>query len=1077
MGASGLNVYKSNRLEKLFDCLADVVGSPLSSPFVSEVIIVQSKGMERWLSMQLASRFGAWANCRYPFPNRFVRDITGLLLGESGEWDLLDSETVAWCVLQRLPGLIGRGSFEPLRTYLGDERRTLKEFQLSERIADLFDSYAVYRPDVVLGWDAGRGTDWQADLWRALYRDQGQVHRAALWRRALDLLQEGRANISGLAERVSIFGIPALPRYHFDLFRALAAHVPVHLFLLNPCKEFWAEIVPDRKIVSLQRSGERSVKELHFEEGNPVLASLGKLGRDFFAVVEELGQEQERLTESVDPGEATLLAAIQSDILALRNRGEDGKKQSVSRDDYSLQVQSCHSPWREIEVLNDNLLRLFETDKDLKPRDILVMTPDIEAYAPYITAVFEACQDERKRIPYSIADRRAPSESRTIDVFLKLLALCKGRFYISQVLDLLDAPAVRLRFGLSGEDVDSILRWVEETRIRWGTDASHRARLGLPAFNEGSWRAGTERLLLGYALLGDEETLFLDRLPYADVEGAESAVLGKFLGFLEELFTCVRDLETARTLSSWSEALLSVVAAFIGETEESARDIQLLRTHLFDLKEFQARSGFKESVGIEVIRYHLLRRLNREQLSRGFLTGGVTFCEMLPMRSIPFKVIALVGMNSDAYPREERPVGFDIIAQDPRSGDRSLREEDRYLFLEAIVSARHVLYLSYVGQSLRDNSKIPPSVLVSELLDYCEQGFTLSDGSAVEKHLVMEHRLQPFSPSYFTKNGSLFSYSDEDFEAASVRHRSREQALPFITKPLAEPSAEWKQVTLRDLKRFYRNPVEYILNNRLSIYLGEQGGLLHEEEPFTLDSLDRFVLGEEMTEKALAGADVNGLYGLARARGMLPPGTPGELSFHDLVTDVESFVEKVRPYASGQMLAPLDVEFAIDGLLVSGRIERLYPDGALSFRFAKDKAKYELGAWIDHLVLNYVRTNGYPLESRVLTPDQAWVYRPVHGAEGLLRSLLRRYWQGLMEPLRFFPQSSFVYADRFRQKKDREAAFNAARFAWLGNEHTKGEGSDAYFDLCFRDADPLRDPFEECALEVFEPLIGHKEKI
>jgi len=1074
MDAFGFNVYTSNRLEKLFDRLANVVADPLSSPFASEVIIVQSKGMERWLSMQLASMFGAWANCRYPFPNRFMREMMKALLGEGGDPGFLDSETTAWCVLQKIPELIEKGPFEPLRTYLGDKRRTLKEFQLSERIADLFDSYAVYRPDVVLGWDAGRDTHWQADLWRALYGEGGQPHRADLWRRALGLLREGRASVSGLAERVSIFGIPALPRYHFELFRALAAYVPVHLFLLDPCKEYWADILPDRKIVSLQRSREASVGELHFEEGNQVLASLGKLGRDFFRVVAEL--EQEPLTDSVEVGEATLLAAIQSDMLSLRNRGSDGKKHSVSRDDFSLQVHSCHSPWREIEVLNDNILRLFETDKDLKPRDILVMTPDIEAYAPYITAVFEACQDERKKIPYSIADRRAPSESRTIDVFLKLLALCKGRFYISQVLDLLDAPAVRLRFGLSSEDVDSILRWVEETRVRWGIDASHRAKLGLPAFNENSWRAGTERLLLGYALLGDEERLFLDRLPYADVEGAECKALGKFLGFLEELFACIHDLETARSLASWSETLLHVTAAFIAETEESARDVQLLRTYLFELQELQVKSGFEENVGIEVTRYHLLRRLNREQLSRGFLAGGVTFCEMLPMRSIPFKVIALVGLNSDAYPREERPVGFDIIAQDPRPGDRSLREEDRYLFLEAIVSARHVLYLSYVGQSLRDNSKVPPSVLVSELLDYCEQGFVLADGSEITDHLLTEHRLQPFSPSYFTRDGSLFSYSDEDFEAARTHARSRELALPFITKPLPEPSAEWKQVTLRDLKRFYRNPVEYILNLRLGIYLRERGAMLEEEEPFSLDALDKYTMGEEMTEKALAGVDVRGLYRLMRARGILPPGTPGELSFNDLVMEVESFVQEVKPYAAEQMLPPLDVDFEIDGFAVSGRIERIYPAGALSFRFAKDKAKYELGAWIDHLVLNRAGKQGYPLESRVVTLDQTWLYRPVSDAEEALRFLLKLYWQGLQKPLRFFPQSSFAYVERFRKRKDREAALGAARFAWEGSDHVPGEGTDAYLNLCFRDVNPLEDPFEQLALGVFEPLIEHREK-
>ncbi len=520
--------------------------------------------------------------------------------------------------------------------------------------------------------------------------------------------------------------------------------------------------------------------ELHFDVGNPLLASLGKLGRDFFRAIVDL--ESEPVSDFIDPGEDSLLCAIQSDILNLRNRGESAPKTVINPMDASLQVHSCHGPWREIEVLYDTLLNIFEANQDLTPRDVLVMTPKIETYAPYISAVFDACQDEKKRIPYSIADRRVPSESLVIDLFLKITGLCKGRLQASQIMDILSSTAVRSRFNLSAEDIDVIHRWVVETRIRWGIDGEHRAAFGLPPFEGNSWKAGIERLILGYALQGDGEELFLDRLPYNDVEGNEAEILGRFLQFLEQLFNTVRALENPRTLAEWSDTLEWLRSAFIVEDEETGRDMQLLRGQLKELKRLQELSGFEDPVEIEVVRYYLSTQLGAEQLSKGFLTGCVTFCEMLPMRSIPFRVVALIGMNNDAYPREERPVGFDLIAQDPQPGDRSLRDEDRYLFLEAVLSAREFFYISYVGQSVRDNSLIPPSVLVSELLDYCEEGFSMPDSSSVIGFLVTSHRLQAFSPAYFAGKGRLFSYSQEDFDTAIAQSSARREARTLHIK-------------------------------------------------------------------------------------------------------------------------------------------------------------------------------------------------------------------------------------------------------------------------------------------------------
>ncbi|NTW37615.1 MAG: exodeoxyribonuclease V subunit gamma, partial [Syntrophobacteraceae bacterium] len=573
---ASFKLYSSNRLESLLDCLAGVVSEPLSSPLGREVILVQSKGMERWLSMELAHKLGIWMNCRFPFPNTFVWEMFKVVLEDVPDASMFSPQVMTWRIMGLLREHLEEPAFKVLRDYLGERADTLlKMLQLAERIADLFDRYAVYRPDMVLRWEEGVDEHWQAALWRDLATYGEGKHRAAIWRMLMERLKSGKVDPKLLPERVSVFGIPALPHYHFEVLRGLATLIDVHFFVMNPTREYWADIVPERRIA------DASQKDLHFDVGNPLLASMGKLGRDFFAMAMNGEPEEHAVFE--DPGDASLLAIIQSDILHLRSRGDAGEKTVLPSDDLTVQVHSCHSPMREIEVLYDNLLALFDSHPDLTPRDIIVMTPDIETYAPYITAVFGRDQDGKAGIPFSIADRRAPSESHTIDVFLKIIGLCRGRLGASDVLDILDSTPVQKRFGLDAGDMDLILEWVRNSGIRWGIDGEHRSRLGLPDFKENSWEAGIERLLLGYALRGNEERLFSDILPYDDMEGNETEVLGRFLEFLNRLFVSVRELESSRTLSEWAEVLKRLKSDFIADEEEKRRDLLLLQTEITDL--------------------------------------------------------------------------------------------------------------------------------------------------------------------------------------------------------------------------------------------------------------------------------------------------------------------------------------------------------------------------------------------------------------------------------------------------------------------------------------------------------------
>ena len=1092
-----LQIYTSNRMEQLVDGLAGVVARPLASPFARETIVVQSKGMQRWLSMELASRFGAWANGDFPFPNAFVWRLFRDLIAGLPDKSPYDPAVLTWRVMGLLPAMLGRPGFEPLAAYLGGGAKDgagetaalplcasntgLKLFQLSEKIADTFDQYTLFRPELLSGWEAGRGDDWQSALWRELVAQTDAPHRARVRDDFARMLLAPGFDRGLLPSRVSLFGVSYLPQFHLDVFALLARHAEVNLFLLSPCAEYWGDLVSARERARQPQSPEPG------DEGNPLLSSLGRLGRDFSDTVLSLDAPVLAQNDQYVPaGYGAMLHALQSDILLLRSP-TDGLL-PLSPADRSLRFHSCHSPMREVEVLHDQLLACLEEDPTLAPRDILVMTPDIETYAPMISAVFDGVEDVRQRIPYSIADRGIRRDGDAAEALLAILALPGGRFGVTSVLDILESPPVGRRFEISGNELETVRDWLVQTGVRWGLDEEDRARRGAPPYRDNSWRAGLDRLLLGFAM-PDEGRLFAGILPFDGVEGEGASILGRFAEFVESLAAACRELERPRRPEEWVATVRSLLDTLLAVDEEGAREMVAISRVLDDLVDCQRSAQFSGEVTLDMFRSWMAEQLEREDRGLGFLTGSGTFCAMLPMRSIPFRVIALLGMNDGAFPRQNRPPGFDLMARHPRRGDRSLRDEDRYLFLEAILSARDRLHISFVGQGIRDNAEIPPSVLVSELVDYVEARFEVCLGETscspsaepvngegksetgqprgVATELVfVRHPLQPFSPAYFTGQRELFSYSMENCAALREKFAGKRTDPPFLSRPLPD-APEFRDITIATLLRFFDNPVKFLLMNRLGIRLGGAAAPLEEREPFSLDHLDNYGLKQELVAACLEGGVMEDLLPVARGRGILPPARHGDLLFADLRREAAGFAEKVRARAGTMtFLPPLEVELELEGFRLSGRIAGIAPERLVRYRCARMKGKDQFRLWVEHLILNTVADPAYPRESLLIMADRCITLSPVADAGQQLANLLGWFRAGLSEPLRFFPETSLAYGAKGEWNPDR------ARRAWEGSEFAKGEGEDPYLDLCFRREDPLAGDFDRIARELLSGMLA-----
>ncbi len=1135
---TAIEVYRSNRNEHLVQALLESLKAPLSNPMTPELIVVQGRGMGVWLNQQLSRQLGVWANADFIYPKHFVERAMAAVLPETDtKAELLGREPLFWSVMTTLPRFLSRPEFAAPARYLQNDLDGSRLFQLAERIAAAFDEYLIYRPELLLRWekDAAGSRDqaqldlftmrdsttlrpgdheaWQASLWRAIqddlarrHPDQPIRHSAALEAKFIKALSR-KGQLQNLPERISVFGLSNLPPQYVRVLAALAVRTSVRLFLLSPTQEYFGDAV--RKTEKLLLSPEQ----------NPLLMSCGTLGAELQEVMTAEFEARKVVERGVElyqahPSERlSALQRLQNDVLAHQNGPELGQCR-LEADDESISFQSCHSAIREVEVLHDQLLRLLDTPRPAtaaaddaprrtyRPEDIVVMMPNVDDYAPLIEAVFERSRDDTRFIPYRISDRALQADSPILDAFLRIVALAGARGSASEVLDVLALEPVRARFGISATEVSTIANWVVNSNIRWGFDAAHRQQHDLPADDKNTWQFGLRRLLLGYAVNLPGDTC-LGVSPYTEIEGKTGVLLGRFAHFVETLFSQLRALRQKLSVSAWQQTLGNLLAQLLVQDSDSAWQHQEALTALAEINESASAAGFDETLELSVMRGLLDDQFERKRAARGFLSGGVTFCAMVPMRSIPFPVICLLGMNDGAFPRNSHRADFNLLEHGgyPRKlGDPNRRTDDRYLFLEVLLSAREKLLISYIGQSVRDNAPLPPSIVVAELQDYLSAQYGGADPECqteVLERLTTRHPLQPFSPRYF--NGyepSLFSYEHAFLKGAKLLGPERRPATPLFAQPLP-PADLGNELELSELVEFYASPANFLLRQRLGVNLEEHELEIADREPLQLDGLESYQVGAPALDRRLRGVDSERSLELTAATGLLPAGAPGRYEFQRVLRSAEPIAEATLTITTGEPLPHAAVALSLDvpdlgrALQLRGVLGDLWPAGHVQHQFSRIRGKHLLSCWIRHLVLCSVKPAGVAqntwLVGRRAEGEGKRIHRfqAVAEPEAILRELLELYAHGLTEPLLLFPDASFAFAQHSRTPRgDQRQALYHAGVAWRRElrfsrvlQRLFGQDGDLTAAGPAGLAAEPKLTFAQVSQRVYGPLLDHLEEV
>ena len=1156
----GFIALHSNRIETLLDTVTAWLSANPLAPLESEIMLVQSNGMAEWLKMALAADTGICAATSVQLPARFQWRLYREVLGPAQvpQRSPLDKTPLSWRLMRLLPEVLDEPGFAPLAGYLagGDPGR---RFQLAERIADLYDQYQVHRPDWLDAWGEGREVllnaegqasplpedqRWQPRLWQRLALELGPeqqaLARAQLHRQVRSTLEampvqapgEPAPNIA-LPRRIVVFGMTHVPLPTLQLLAALSRHAQVILAIPNPCRFHWADIMDGREWLRIERRrlplrNGRELQDMSLEamhlHAHPLLAAWGRQARDFVRQLDAFDDaEQTRARfglsridlfdedEDAHTPQPTLLTQVQRHIRDLLPLGEHPQP-ALDDGDRSIVFHMAHSPVRELEILHDQLLDLLASppgNQPLRPRDIVVMVPAIDAFAPAIRAVFgQYGRHDPRHIPFDIADLSARASSPLMSALEWLLRLPHERCRLSDLSALLDVPAIAARFGLDASALPRLTQWMNGAGIRWGLDAAHREALDLSACAEQNTALfGLQRMLMGYAVgQGDEhesDAPFGQIEPYPEVGGLDAALAGGFARLLARLIRWHTDSQTPATPDVWASRLRALLADVVrASAEGDQQTLAALDDALSVWLEACEGADFNDELPLEVAAQAWLSALETPALNKRFRAGGLTFCTLMPMRAIPFEVVCLLGMNEADYPRRSPRSDFDLLALpgQARPGDRARREDDRQLMLEALLSARRVLYVSWCGRNVRDNSAEPPSVLVAQLRDYLAAGW--SPEVVAERTTV--HPLQPFSRRYFEPDSALLTYAREWRAAHSAQEAGAAEAnedaeaapspaLPPFTPDPAAP------LSIEQLARFLRNPVKVFFRQRLSVIYDEADETLPDEEVFGFDPLEEYGLARELADallsrmlalpaEALPGFAIDAaltreLERLARA-GRLPMGGFGARArerFADLVSPmlhawralrVQHPVDVQRcPLSLEQAGARMEdwLEHRVATDTEAGRSVWLETDVS---RFIEDPKKQTVRA--DKLLRPWIRSLlaaacGETDEGVLIGRDSTLRMKPPspEAARIMLNTLIEVWQQGLSRPLPVALKTALAFVNN---KKPDEVYEGREGF---GNQPPlTGEGDERCLARCFPDYETLGADgrFATLAHTVYAPL-------
>ena len=1121
-----LLIHVGSHPDELVGKLCDMLASPPADPFAPELVAVPTRGIERWLTQRIASELadrtsgdGVCANVEFPSPRRLVREVL-LSVPE------LASALEAWegtALTRSVVSVLDDHLHEPWMWLLArfvDAGRGIdalgngQRLRAARKISGLFARYGRRRPEMVRAWREGRdvGADgealpeadlWQPRLWR-LVRDRiGVPGLAELLPAALVPVRRGEVDLR-LPDRLSVYGLTAADPIDLEVLEAVAAGRDVHLYLLHPSPVLWRDAAA---LVSGSPSGTRPARACDPTADvprHPFLRSWARESRELQMVLAARNHTGGASSTGSGPASPTVLERLQQDIRSNTLPARSGRPAGARRGDRSVQIHVCYGARRQVEVLRDAILHILAADTTLEPRDIVVMTPDLATFAPLLEATFlravvvpdsgppadhadqpgvdDALPDLRLRI----ADRAPAATNPLVRFAATVLDLAGSRLEAGAVRELVAMPVVRQLFGFDEETADEISAVIEDTNVRWGLDGEHRSLWNAGSGDDHTWRRGLDRALAGVFYSDSSVRIVGTVAPLEGAEGQEALPIGLLAQILDRIVAVRALLGEPKSHSAWGPAIAGAVRLLAAPGWDDQWQWGQLERLLEESFPSEGAGPDDPLIGPAEARIVVGDWTRDTPSPLHFRTGDITVCTLVPMRSVPYRVVCLLGMDDSRFPRSGRVDGDDLLVNDEMIGDPDRGAEDRQLLLDAVMAAGDHLIVTYSGRDELTNAEYPPAVPIAELRD------VLADmvGRAGLECIETRHPLQPFSETNFVPGErgveGPWGFDPMQFDGArAIQHRTVPESARLSLPPPVDDI--FSQIRLDDLRSFLEHPARAFLRRRLGFVIPPRGEIPDDTMPTALDPLSEWKVTNRLLTGLLEGHAIGSLEAHERAGDTVPPGNlgvPGLEKARQRATDLWEAARAVghEPARHEQHSGVVSVgNHTIEGTVSAdpgtGRIDVVTP--------SRLKGKQRLRAFLQVVFLSALDPH-HPwqglLLGRHLRGDKLWSVRigPIRGnaarrrrqAERLLSGLVDLYVEGLTTPIPLPCETSFVWQRKIGSHRD--VARKVAGQAWETDRFSP-EAKDPANEFLFPDLATMpaleRSAFPDRARKLWGPIL------
>ncbi|MDI9357763.1 MAG: exodeoxyribonuclease V subunit gamma [Phycisphaerales bacterium] len=968
----GFQVVMSNTLSDLSKNIAEQIKNEQKDPFLKPSIAVATTGMGQWLTIKLTEKIGVVANIRITNFRDLLSQVYRIVI--PNEKNVLQQDIIKWRIYNLLNTEKFKNNFPSVSHYYNQTSTAdepLKRIALATELADIFEQYEVYRPQMIADWnqsikkeniDAHEEIAWQKELWQMMKQDlkenyQDQIELRDLLLNALEN-NTTQQKLKSILPTMHFFGFNIIPPFYLDILDKLSQTINIYFYLVNPAPEqYWIEDKSTKQIARIhKRMNWKKIPDDIILYGNDLLLNWGVVMKETFLLLfqrEDIVNSYQEILSPPPEKPITLLQKIQSDIYY--NKTWDKNTLSYQYDmqdidDGSITINGCFTPMREVEVFYNYLMELIDKKKEhINPRDIIVMITDIDFYAPYIHAVFE-----NKGIPYTIADETIANDDNLLSCLQLFLNFDDQSFKAEAVLALLESVLVRQHFDIN--NYEDIRNAVKEASIYFGEKGRKNDETYLV-----SWEYGLKRILYGICMSTEAE--YSDGIntfiPLDTAEGTDALERVKLIHFVQLLQQYLSERKLSKNIKAWVAYLHQLVINMIFDPEKDKGGHDEYADFVAMVNQISNMTDLIDGdIPFEVFRYSLLNRINMSKKEQRFANKGITFCSLLPMRSIPFKTVAMLGMNFDKYPRHESFFSFNLIYKDKQLGDRNIKNNDKHLFLETILSAQERLYISYIARNTKNAEILPPSSLIDELTDYVARRINYDNPNTDElrKNWVTIHPLSSRSSRYNAikygqenvskKDRYLLNYLNEESFTNPNNQKNQQDQSAQVTKEITE-------ISLKDLTAFFKNPPKWYLNKKWGIYYTEKDTLIADHELFEINNL----LEWELSNKVLDSDDCNALKKRYLLLGKLPLANMSDVSVNKIVkSKVVPINELLQEYIKGITPSKKDIHLAVNNVSLIGKIDGIYNDKLIRFCHSSNYLKYLIVAYIEFLAL---KANNY----------------------------------------------------------------------------------------------------------------------